>query len=145
MSQGAGSLLHPQVPKEGALPSAKGRWLGTGGWPLSLSPLPQAGPVGCPCTHHCMALANCCRQAAESLTRSAVHPAQSQQRAHSPGWGQAGAVGGFLGCPGCLPRPARALAAWRQGTAQPGPKGVRKRAPCYTHPKMAALMSLSVK
>lgn len=37
--------------------------------------------------------------------------------------GRRGHWGGFLGCSGCLPRPARALAARRQGTAQLSPKG----------------------
>lgn len=58
--------------------------------------------------------------------------------------GRRGHWGGFLGCSGCLPRPARALVAQRQGTAQLSLKR-GERVPCYAYPKMAAFTSLSMK
>lgn len=90
--QGAGSSLHSRPAKSWRLRTHQGvlqrepcagPWGGSWGqvgspWPQR--PKPQAGPASCPHTHPCAALTNCCGPA-----RSAVRPAQSQQRGHSLG------------------------------------------------------------
>lgn len=83
-SQGAGPPSRPPGPtRQGSLGQGPGGQPRVGGGP-SPSLAPPWPPKACP-------TATEGGRAADSLARSAVHPAQRQQRAHSAGGGQAGA------------------------------------------------------
>lgn len=81
--------LAPSQPPGQQDPGAQG----TGDAGPSQGPRPRGRSSRLPHTPRREALASGCGQAADGPARSAVRPAQSQQRIHSPGQGRAGAPG----------------------------------------------------
>ena len=143
-----GSPRHPQAsrtlgpraqqtgsPAQGPLPRANGRG------PLALEAPALGWASWLTQTHHREALANGCGQAADGPARSAVCPAQSQQRVHSPGRGRVWAPGRMSGPSRLHAKAGTRPSPRRQGAARLGPFR-EGHVPCPAHPKTAAPVSI---
>lgn len=118
---GPGSRFTPSPPgpAEGVLPRAKGKWLTAGGWPLALE-TPGLAQTAAPAPITARPWPTAVgRQLTAQPGQLSIQP-RANKRSILQAEGRRGHQGGCLGYPSCLPRPARALAAWRQGAAQLG-------------------------